>query len=212
MKPLVVVSILLLLALPGCADQGGPNGAPTDTAAAPATPTAVVTTGSPALPDAPSATSPAELEAAIRATAPDYNPASVGSDDAGKARYVTVRKDLNADGADEIFVYLMGPYFCGSGGCTLLIFDQGVDGYSLLANIATSSPPVIVATSTTNGYADVWRMQSGGGAPAEYVQHVFNDGKYVEQSRRPAEEIPGGTTVLAEDTDFADGLVLEPRE
>jgi hypothetical protein len=31
--------------------------------------------------------------------------------------------DLNNDGKKEIFVALVSPYFCGSGGCTLLILN-----------------------------------------------------------------------------------------
>ncbi|MBX7453109.1 hypothetical protein GR927_34460 [Mycolicibacterium sp. 3033] len=196
---------MLVLALAGCAQGDAPNDSAADTSSAAAYSAPTATKGSPT----PSAVPSPELEAAIRATAPDYTVASVG--DAGPARYVAARTDLNADGNDETFVYLMGPYFCGSGGCTLLVFDHGVDGYSLLATMTTSSLPVIVSPSTTNDYADLWRMQSGGGAPAEFVHYVFSDGRYVEQSRRPADEVPEGTTVLPEGTDFAEGLVLEPR-
>ncbi|CAG1021089.1 hypothetical protein MTYM_00744 [Methylococcales bacterium] len=32
--------------------------------------------------------------------------------------------DLNGDGKDEYFVRLNGPYFCGTGGCTMLILDR----------------------------------------------------------------------------------------
>jgi hypothetical protein len=87
----------------------------------------------------------AELEAAIRATAPDYRVDIVGVEgDIGKARYATARNDLNGDGKDEVFFYLTGPYFCVTGGCSLLVFSQAY-GYSLLASIPTSDPPVIVA-------------------------------------------------------------------
>ncbi|MBX7434457.1 hypothetical protein JDV09_20480 [Mycobacterium sp. Y57] len=146
------------------------------------------------------------MQAAIRAASPGFDTASAG----GEARYAAVRADLNGDGRDEVLTYLMGPYFCGTGGCTLLVFDQGMDGYSLLADMATTRPPVIVAPSA-EGYADVWTMQSGGGAPAEYVQHVFTDGRYVEQAHVPADEVPAGATVLSENTDFAEGRLLEPR-
>jgi hypothetical protein len=153
----------------------------------------------------------AELEAAIRATAPDYRQAKPGTEgDAVNARYRAVRADLNGDGNDEVFVYLMGPFFCGSGGCNLLLFSRGFDGYSLLANIAISEPPVIVADTRSEGYADFWRLQSGGGAPAEYVMHRFEGGKYVELSRASTAQRPAGRTVLDEKADFASGVVLEP--
>lgn len=153
----------------------------------------------------------AELEAAIRATAPDYT-AEVVSESSMKSRYVAVRADLNGDGKNEVFVYLMGGFFCGSGGCNLLVFSQNMDGYSLLANISTSDPPIIVADTQSNGYSDFWRMQSGGGGPSEYVQHVYQDGKYIEKSRMPATNSPMGKKILSADTDFASGIELEPRK
>ncbi len=154
-----------------------------------------------------------ELEAAIRATAPDYHTDIVGAEsNIGKARYAVARTDLNSDGRDEVFVYLMGPYFCGSGGCKLLLFSQGADGYSLLASIPISDPPVIVAQTQHEGYADFWRMQSGGGAPAQYVRHRYKGGKYVEASRTPIATKPAGQVVLGEDTDFTHGKVLEPSQ
>jgi hypothetical protein len=154
-----------------------------------------------------------ELEAAIRATAPDYRADVVGAEgNIGKARYAIARTDLNGDGKDEVFVYLMGPYFCGTGGCKLLLFSQGADGYSLLASIPISDPPVIVAQTQHEGYADFWRMQSGGGAPAQYVRHTYKGGKYVEASRTPIATKPAGQVVLGEDTDFTHGKVLEPSQ
>lgn len=146
----------------------------------------------------------AELEAAIRATDPDY----AGADQV--ARYATGRSDLDGDGNPEVFVYLMGPYFCGSGGCNLLVFSQGMDGYKLLANIPTSDPPVIIAESSTNGFKDFWRMQAGGGAPPEYVKHTFKNGKYIEKSRQPGNDKPSGIEVLSKGIDFASGIELEP--
>lgn len=32
--------------------------------------------------------------------------------------------DLNQDGVDELFIKLVSPYFCGSGGCTILLLDS----------------------------------------------------------------------------------------
>jgi hypothetical protein len=38
--------------------------------------------------------------------------------------YLLSETDLNDDGKMEIFVGLQGPYFCGSGGCTVLLLDN----------------------------------------------------------------------------------------
>lgn len=39
--------------------------------------------------------------------------------DPNQHRALVARIDLNGDGRQELFAYLMGPLFCGSGGCTL---------------------------------------------------------------------------------------------
>lgn len=208
------LAIAILLSLGGC--SGGP--AAPDASTASATTIAPASTdathGPPQPPDPVTTTAPdAELEAAIRATTPDYRADITDAPgDGGKARYSAAHADLNGDGNDEVFVLLMGPFFCGTGGCTLLLFSRGMDGYSLLANIPTSDPPVIVAETGPEGYADFWRMQAGGGAPAEYVLHRYRDGKYVEASRTPAANRPAGEVVLDEKTDFFSGAVLEPRQ
>jgi hypothetical protein len=207
-----ILSIAFLLAVGACSNQ-------TESAAVESAPSVAEAPGTndngppPPVDPAIAGAGDAELEAAIRATDPNYNVKAIGADDgAQKARYAAARVDLNGDGNPEAFVYLMGPYFCGSGGCNLLVFSQGMDGYTLLANIPTSDPPVIIAESSTNGYKDFWRMQTGGGMPAEFVQHTFENGKYTEKSRKPAAEKPSGIEVLSAGVDFSNGTLLEPKK
>ena len=72
-------------------------------------------------------------------------------------KFIFFEFDLNDDGSKEIFVGLIGPYFCGSGGCTQLLLDnQG--------NIITKfsvSRDVVIDTKKTNGYRDLF-IYSGG--------------------------------------------------
>jgi len=210
------LTLAIVLAIGGC--TGKPETATAEIAPeAPPAPSPPVTAPAAPMPmPAPAAAATAapdaELEAAIRATAPDYRADAIGADgDADKARYAVARTDLNGDGKDEVFVYLMGPYFCGSGGCNLLVFSLGGDGYSLLANIATSDPPVVHAESRNEGYADFWRKQSGGGMPSAYVRHTYRRGKYVEAARASADTLPSGDVVLPEATDFASARIPEPK-
>ena len=209
--PLNAAALLLVLA--GCSE---PQQAPaTEPTPAPEADSAKAATPQPPVDDGTSdpqaSATDAELEAAIRAAAPDYK-ADIVSDPSMKSRYVAARTDLNSDGNDEVFVYLMGGMFCGSGGCNLMVFSKGMDGYSLLADITTSRPPIIVAETQNNGHSDFWRMQSGGGGPTEYVQHSYQSGKYTEKTRVPADPAPAGKEILAASTDFASGTILEPAE
>lgn len=150
------------------------------------------------------------IEAAVLQAAPDYTRAMVDID-GRKARYVYGRVDLDGDGRDEVFVYLLGSIFCGTGGCNLLLFTRADDGYSLVNTFPISRLPVIVSDVKTAGWNDLVRLESGGGAAPSYVRHTFDGKKYVEHERLSADVTPAGTWHLAGNLSYEDGVVLEPR-
>lgn len=152
-----------------------------------------------------------ELEAAILQAEPDYTRDVVDMEGGtGRGRYVYSRVDLNNDGRDEVFVYLLGSIFCGTGGCNLLLFTAGSDGYTLVNNFPTSRVPVIVSPGRTEGWNDLFRLQSGGGAPASYVLHTFDGTHYIDQERMPAQKAPEGMRCLTGDLTFDKGVPLAP--
>ena len=150
-----------------------------------------------------------ELEAAILRESPYYNRkiVQIGKQE---ARYLYGRVDLNGDGRKEVFAYLLGSIFCGTGGCNLLLFTVGEGGYSLVNNFPISRLPVVVSAERTAGWNNITRLESGGGAQASYVKHAFDGAKYVELQRFPVDSPPEGTEVLAGDFTFQDGIPLEP--
>ncbi len=152
-----------------------------------------------------------ELEAAILRASPTYTKAMVAAGGGGLTRYVVARADLNGDGKDEAFVYLMGPYFCGSGGCTLQLFSRTPNGYLLVNDFPITRLPVLVAPSRHQGWHDLWQLQSGGGAPATYGRLEFDGRRYVEKQRVPAVKTPQGRALLTGDPSLSDGLPLVPR-
>ena len=154
-----------------------------------------------------------ELEAAIRKASPSYTKNVVEAAGAtGRGRYVYSRIDLNGDGRDETFVYLLGPSFCGTGGCNLLLFTRGADGYALVNEFPISRTPVVVAPTKTEGWSDVFKLESGGGAKPSYAKYVFDGKQYVERERMPAVNAPEGVAVLAGEPAFDMGIRLEPAE
>jgi hypothetical protein len=110
-----------------------------------------------------------------------------------------------------VLAYLLGSIFCGTGGCNLLLFTDTEDGYSLVNNFPISRLPVIVSAETTEGWNDLIRPESGGGAPASYVRHGFDGKRYVERERLPADRAPKGRRVLVGEFTFYDGIPLEPQ-
>lgn len=153
------------------------------------------------------------LEAAILAASPDLRPTpGTAADGMGRISYVHARTDLGGDGRQEVLVYLMGPYVCGTGGCTLQLFRPEARGYRLVTSFPTSRLPVIVSGARHHGWRDLWRRQSGGGAPATWVREVFDGRGYRSKERIPAASAPpAGTALLSGDPSLADGAPLLPR-
>jgi hypothetical protein len=88
------------------------------------------------------------LERAILNLEPNYSIRSVNT-----YRYAKV--DLNGDASPEVVVHLSGSYFCGTGGCTTLIFQQVRNQYQLVSRIPTSNAPIIVLGNISNGWNDL---------------------------------------------------------
>jgi hypothetical protein len=66
--------------------------------------------------------------------------------------------DLNEDGQDEYFVLFTSPYFCGTGGCTMLLLDY----YSeVITRFTVMEPPLYVSEETTNGWRDLLIYSEG---------------------------------------------------
>lgn len=61
--------------------------------------------------------------------------------------------DLNQDGIDDAIVLLNGQNWCGSGGCTMLIFKGKADQqFELLSKTTLVDRPVYATTYTQNGW------------------------------------------------------------
>lgn len=74
------------------------------------------------------------------------------------------------------FVYLMGPHYCGSGGCTLLVLSPlDAGGYRLLGKIPITRPPVMMLDTTTDGMPDLAVGVSGGGAASRQAVLRYDD-------------------------------------
>ncbi|HMQ75463.1 MAG TPA: hypothetical protein PKE21_03800 [Flavobacteriales bacterium] len=73
-------------------------------------------------------------------------------------RFQVLPVDLNDDGRPERFIRFMSPWFCGSGGCTLLLLD---DQWTILTRFTVTDPPLFATSTRTDGWRDL--MVSNGG-------------------------------------------------
>lgn len=77
--------------------------------------------------------------------------------------------DLNGDDLPDALVYVAGPDWCGSGGCTLLVFEAvtGPDAdelgpYRPAAEVSLVTGPVLVADPGPDGWRDLVVHDTGG--------------------------------------------------
>lgn len=90
--------------------------------------------------------------------------------------------DLNSDGVPDALTLLLGPSWCGSGGCTLLVFKGGSSGFSLIGATSVTLEPIRVAQERRHGWASLVVHSRGRGE----VVLRFNGRRYPSNpSRQP---------------------------
>lgn len=72
--------------------------------------------------------------------------------DSTSRKFVFSEIDLNGDGQNEIFVGFTGGYFCGSGGCTIMLLENKG---KVITQFTVSEYPVVVDNNKTNGWSDL---------------------------------------------------------
>lgn len=158
-----------------------------------------------------------ELEKAILQANTYYDSKSIeifGS----HARYYYNKIDLNGDNKAEVLVHVVGPTFCGTGGCTTLIFKSVGQNYQLVSEITVSRLPIIVTNQKTNGWNDlILNARGGGRGPAGNSGHYlvrFNGRTYPEAPDRGI-KLNQDFTITGKDlfntNRSTDGLVIQPQ-
>lgn len=130
--------------------------------------------------------------------------------DAGKITYALAWHDLDGDGNDEAIVYLAGPYFCGSGGCNLVVLTPAGPMWRKVGDVSVSRTPVAVIEAASNGWKDLTVDVAGGGAPSGTVIMKFDGESYPGNASTQsfAPEGTKGTMLLPEAPEYA---TVEPE-
>jgi hypothetical protein len=117
----------------------------------------------------------AKLETAIFSAVANGDAADRGT------RYYYNRVDLNDDKKPEVLVYVFGGVTCGTGGCSVLLFQKVKDKYKLISNFGPTRNPVVVSQNKTNGWHDLIFYNVGGGIINGYYSVCrFNRRAYPE--------------------------------
>ena len=91
--------------------------------------------------------------------------------------YAYNRVNMSDGAAPGALVYLPGRDYCGSGGCTLLVFTRSREGYRLVTRVSLARVPVMLSSHRTNGWRDLILFVSGGGIQPGYYAVLHFDGK-----------------------------------
>ena len=125
--------------------------------------------------------------------------------------------DLNMDGADEIFVVVMGPYTSGTGGSTALHVIQTNQGLQVNQVFTLMRTPIIVSDKVTKGVKELVVRYSGGGVSGKYVVLTCSDGNFTPVNQgRAIDGLDGitGKAIISNDivTDMEEGNALFLRK
>jgi hypothetical protein len=147
----------------------------------------------------------ARIEAAIRR--------EVGDD---SFSYVYNMVNLNNGTAPEVLVYISGPDYCGSGGCTSLVFARRGGDYRLVSRLSLTKIPIVVSSHRTNGWKDLIVFVAGGGIqPGYYAVLPFDGKKYPENPTTlpaaPLRSSVTGVAYLAGANKAQSDIVVSPR-
>lgn len=66
--------------------------------------------------------------------------------------------DLNRDGNDEVFVNFMTPYFCGTGGCTILLLSSN---WEIITQFTVTRTPIAINYGEVEEWANLMVQDNG---------------------------------------------------
>ncbi len=113
------------------------------------------------------------------------------------SRYRWLTYDLNGDNAHELLVELN---WCGSGGCTVLVFENSNNNWVFNSRITLVRTPIEVSVNKSMGWRHLIVNVSGGGAePARHQLHYQGNQYPINPSTAPLAKDPDIDALLFSD-------------
>ena len=135
-----------------------------------------------------------------------------------ETRYYYNYIDLDDDGTDEIFAFVVGEYTeVPFGDPALILQKDEAGGFTVLEAFEGVHTPITISKNTTNGWHDIIYNEYGRGAEDGYrICHYNPDGGYQTEINELLENMPmqDGTQILSnnliDDMDKGNYLTLAP--
>lgn len=96
--------------------------------------------------------------------------------------------DLDNDNKLDVVALIKGAYWCGTGGCTVVVFENQNGEYKEITSIPTSDS-FFVQETRVNGWKEIKVISSGGGLKPTLEAYVYKDATYIETSSKEIEKI-----------------------
>ena len=110
--------------------------------------------------------------------------------------------DLNDDGIDDAVVLITGRDYCGTGGCSLVIFKGTAGDFKLVSSSTITREPILLLQEKNHGWHSLSVLISGGGASSRQVLMRFNGAKYPYnpsmQPKAKKNELTGAKALISE--------------
>lgn len=113
---------------------------------------------------------------------------SLGGDDTPDTTTRITAVSVKSDGgkSEEDIVYVSGDYWCGSGGCTMLILEPAGSSFKILGRETIVQLPIRVLRSMHNGHPDIGVYVQGGGILSGHEAVLaFNGKRYSSNPSMP---------------------------
>ncbi len=95
------------------------------------------------------------------------------------ATYLSAEVRLDGTPEQDVLVYIEGGFWCGSGGCPLLILAEKHGSYRVVTKVSIVHPPIRVLQRRSHGWkALAVRVQGGGVIPGYEAELPFNGTTY----------------------------------